>query len=87
MFSASALIPARWFLGHEPRKQVEAEQRALAELGPDYADYHVYLRSLDMVSRHGVSVTYRAQMVAYNGALQDAFDVQTTWMEPWDGSQ
>ncbi len=80
-----AVIPAVFpvIMGHRPSLEVEAESRAAAQLGPDYAGYRYLVRRIDQVFRRNESVTIEASVIAYNTDLQDLHDVTVTWKEPW----
>ncbi|WP_242371132.1 hypothetical protein [Anaeromyxobacter sp. SG26] len=81
-----AIVPAVFpvITGHRPSLEVEAESRAAAQLGPDYAGYRYLVRRLDQVFRRNVSVTIEASVIAYDAELGDLHDVTVTWKEPWD---
>lgn len=80
-----AVIPAVFpvIMGHRPSREVEAESRAAAQLGPHYAGYRYLVRRIDQVFRRNESVTIEASVIAYNADLQDLQDVTVTWKEPW----
>lgn len=80
-----AVIPAGFpvIYGHRPSLEVEAESRAAAQLGPDYAGYRYLVRRIDQVFRRNVSVTIEASVIAYNADLLDLRDVTVAWKEPW----
>lgn len=94
LFGAATMLlfaVARWddgreFLGHRPRMEVLAEQKAKEQLGSAYADYSLFERRLDPVFRKGESVTWRASMIAYSTDYRDVIDVDVSWTEPWDRS-
>ena len=64
-----------------------AQQKALAQLGPDYADYHFFFRDMQFAFRSGRYVIVRADLLAYQPALRDIEEVHVSWKEPWDGSR
>jgi hypothetical protein len=80
-----AFVPAVFALakGHRPALVVEAEYRAAAQLGPDYAGYRYFVRSVDQVFRTGESVTINAAIIAYSRELGDARELDVTWKTPW----
>ncbi len=80
-----AIIPAAFpvITGHRPSRVVEAESRAAAQLGPDYAGYRYLVRSIEQVFRRNESVTIEASVIAYHADLHDLQDVTVTWKEPW----
>jgi hypothetical protein len=78
-----ALISSHIALGHRPYYEVAAESKARLQLGPDYADYRYFARSVDLVFRPGESVLIRASLIAYRIDLSDLQDVAVTWKEPW----
>ena len=63
-----------------------AEARARLQLGPDYAGYRVFVRSVDLAFRPGDSVVIRGSLIAYDLDLRDLQDVAVTWKEPWAGA-
>jgi hypothetical protein len=80
-----AFISSHVVLGHRPYYEVAAESKARLHLGPDYADYRYFARSVDLVFRPGESVLVRASLIAYKPDLSDLQDVAVTWKEPWTG--
>ena len=80
------LLERHYTLGHKPRYHQLAEDKAKLQLGPDYQDYQYFLQDLDMVFRHGQSMTIKASFIAYNSELRDVQEVNVAWKEPWDGS-
>ena len=82
-----AFISSHTILGHRPYYEVAAESKARLQLGPDYADYQFFARSVDLVFRPGESVLIRASLIAYNTHLSDLQDVAVSWKEPWAGAR
>jgi hypothetical protein len=82
-----AFISNHAVLGHRPYYEVAAESKARLQLGPDYADYRYFARSIDLVFRPGESVLIRASLIAYNMHLSDLQDVAVSWKEPWVGAR
>ena len=82
-----AFISNHTVLGHRPYYEVAAESKARLQLGPDYADYRYFARSVDLVFRPGESVLIRASLIAYNANLSDLQDVAVSWKEPWVGAR
>jgi len=66
---------------------VVAESTARLQLGPDYADYRYFARSIDLVFRPGEGFLIRASLIAYNTHLSDLQDVAVSWKEPWVGAR
>lgn len=86
LFAVARWDDGRELLGHRPRMEVLAEQKAKEQLGSEYADYSIFERRLDPVFRKGESVTWRASMIAYSTDYRDVIDVDVSWTEPWDRS-
>ena len=82
-----AFLSGRTVLGHRPYYEQLAESKARLQLGADYADYHYFVRRVDLVFRAGVSLTIRSSLIAYNVDLRDLQDVAVTWKEPWTGTR
>jgi hypothetical protein len=82
-----AFISRHTILGHRPYYEVAAESKAQLQLGPDYADYRFFARSVDLVFRPGENVLIRASLIAYNTHLSDLQDVAVSWKEPWAGAR
>lgn len=80
-----AVVPALFALthGHRPSREVEAEHRAAAQLGPDYARHRYLVRRVEQVLRRNESVTIEATVIAYDADLRDVRDVTVAWKEPW----
>ena len=81
-----AFISSHRVLGHRPYYEVAAEAKARLLLGPDYAGYRFFARSIDLVFRPGESVLIRGSLIAYDVDLRDLQDVVVTWKEPWTGA-
>ena len=69
-------------LGHPNRGEVAAEAAAHAQLGPEYAGYHTYLRSFHLGPARGEGQLVRASVIAYSWERHDAFDLDVAWVEP-----
>jgi hypothetical protein len=82
-----ACISSHIALGHRPYYEAAAESKARLQLGPDYADYRYFARSIDLVFRPGESVLIRASLIAYNPHLSDLQDVAVSWKEAWVGAR